>query len=194
MRRALAIVLFAGCALTRKSPPLELRYFSPALPEAAAPTSTCGTVALGRITASAHLRYRIAHRTSPVEVALYETLRWTDHPDSYVRRALERELFGRAGLSQSLYSSELTLDVDVLGFEQLDTPQPAGRVQLAFRLRDDRAVIASGVLTATQPSRSPKIDDVVIAIGEATSAAVADVSSRVAPVVRARASCSPPAT
>ena len=195
MKRALAFALVAGCALTRKAAPLQIRYFTPEVArEVRAPSGTCGTLVLGRITASPHLRYRIAHRTSPVEVSLYETLRWTDHPDSYVRRALERELFGHAALSQALYSGGLTLDVDVLGFEQLDAPRAAGRVQLAFRLRDDRSVIASDVLTTTRASVAPKIDDVVLAIGEATTAAAAEVAARVAPIIRARAGCTPPAT
>jgi ABC-type uncharacterized transport system auxiliary subunit len=195
MKRVLAIALLAGCALTRKSAPLQIRQFTPEVPyEAGAPTTTCGALALGRITASGHLRYRIAHRSSPVEISLYETLRWTDHPDSYVRRALERELFHQAALSQALYGSGLTLDVDVLGFEELETPRAAGRVQLAFRLRDDRSVITSGVLTTTRPSASPKIEDVVTAIGEATAAAARDVTARVAPIVRARAHCTAPAT
>lgn len=195
MKRALAIALLGACALTRKSPPLEIRYFTPEIArEVSAPSSTCGTLALGRITASPHLRYRIAHRTSPVEISLYDTLRWTDHPDSYVRRALERELFGRGALSQAVYSSDIMLDVDVLGFEQLDAPRAAGRVQLAFRLRDDRSVITSDVLTTTRPSATPRIDDVVHAIGEATTAAAVEVAARVAPIIRARAGCTPPAT
>jgi ABC-type uncharacterized transport system auxiliary subunit len=144
---------------------------------------------LDRISSSAHLRYRIVHRTSPVEIALYETLRWTDHPDVYIRRALERHLFEVGGLVQSTNRGDLSLQIDVLGFEQVDAPAPSGRVQLAYELRDDRAVVASGTVTLARPSKGPRIEAVVAAIGEATEAATAEVARRVVPLVRARAGC-----
>jgi ABC-type uncharacterized transport system auxiliary subunit len=167
-----------------------LRHFTPDVAHAESPPAAhCGVLWLDRITSSAHLRYRIVHRTSPVEIALYETLRWTDHPDVYIRRALEQHLFEAGGLVQSTSRGDLSLAVDVLGFEQVDAPA-AGRVQLAYELRDDRAVVASGTVTLTRPRMGPQIEAVVAAIGEATEAATGVVVARgVVPVVRARAGC-----
>jgi ABC-type uncharacterized transport system auxiliary subunit len=192
VNRALAVAVLAGCALTRNTPPVPIRQFTPEVThDVEAAPKTCGALSLGRVSASAHLRYRIAHRTSPVEIELYDTLRWTDHPEAYVRRALERQLFARSGLTQAV-AGALVLDVEVLGFEQVDRPRVAGRVQVAFRLRDDRTVLASGVLATTRPASSTQIDAVVAAIGAATEAAAGDVAARVVPAVLARANCMRP--
>jgi uncharacterized lipoprotein YmbA len=188
MRAPWLVVLAAGCALSTKSAPLELRYFSPEAPEAAAPAVRAEAVAprgrlrLGRVTPSAHLRYRIVHRTSDVERQLSETLRWTDAPDAYVRRALSRALFEGRALEQVVGGAAPTLDVEVIAFEAVHRhpDRHAGRVELRYQLHDERAVLESGGIAVERPARGPEIEVIVAAIGDAMSAATAEVAARIA--------------
>lgn len=193
MKYALILPLALGCSLTKPTKPLPLRHFAPDIPEQARAegTAPCGTLAFGRMSARTHLRYRIVHRRSPVEVAMYETLRWTDRPDVYVQRALSEQLFEREGLVQTASSSDLVLEIDVLAFEQVDAPVPGGHVKLAYRLRDNRTVVDSGTINVERPSRTPRIENVIQAIGAANEAATAELAERIAPIVRQRSSCNP---
>ena len=97
MTRALAILaLCAGCALTAKSEPRELRYFSPPIAEADAVAGVpCGRIRLGRIVANDQLRLPIEHRVSAVELVPYDSLRWTERPDVFARRAITRAVYAR---------------------------------------------------------------------------------------------------
>jgi cholesterol transport system auxiliary component len=162
--RSLFVFAIAGCALTGKSKPIDIHYYAPVLGTAAlTPPEPAMKVRLGRISASDHLRAPIAHRTSPVEIGVYDTRRWTDPPEIYVRRVLERELSSR-GREET---EEVTLDVEVLAFEEVRTPRPAGRVQLRYRLRDQHGVLATGVITQAREARGSDFADVVVAIGAA---------------------------
>lgn len=203
----------AGCALSSKAAPIELRYFSPEPPEppagterrsggsggsssdssepGAAPAAARPRLHLGRVTPSAHLRYRIVRRSSPVERELSETLRWTEPPDAYVRRALTRALFEARSLEQVIGGPAPTLDVEVLAFEAVDrAPAPtvrgparpatrAGRVELRYQLHDERTVLASGVVAVERDAGGREIERVVAAIGQAMAAATAEVADRV---------------
>lgn len=195
MRRIALVAVVTGCALTSDAPPLQIRHFSPDIAahedtEAREEQRRCGALALGRVDASAHLRYRIARRTSSVELSLYDTLRWTEHPDVYVRRSLAHSLFAGAGLDEVMRSGDApVLDVEVLAFEQIDSPVVGGRVQLAYRLRDDREILASDIVTVQTPSTNAHITSVVAAIGTATERASEQILRRVVPLVRARSRC-----
>ena len=176
--------LLAGCSIMSRSAPLAVRYFSP---EPAAQTTTEARLSaspkltLGQLTASANLRERIVHRESPVEVGVYETLRWTESPDAYVRRALVRDLFERHPIEQVLGGPAPVLDVELLAFEVLHQDKSwAGRVQLRYRLHDERSVLASGVVTTLQPAADDSFDGAVAAVGQAMNAATAKVAAEVA--------------
>lgn len=177
------LVFLTACALTSKAPPLETRYFSPEEPAGRAdPVAWPGEpprVRLGRFTPSSHLRKRIVHRTSPVEVGLYETRWWTEDPDHYVRRALERALFVERGVDQAVAGQAITLDVDVVAFEEVLAPRHTGRVQLRYRLRDAQTVVDAGVVTVERPVAGAGFDAVVAAIGAALDGAVGQVADRV---------------
>lgn len=185
---AAALALLAACALTSRSEPRELRYFAPALAPAAAPVGpTCGRIRLGRIVAVSNLRLAIQRRIAPVELAAYDTLRWTEPPESYARRALVRALFARP-LEQVLTGPALVIDVELVAFEEVVRPDgradgrsagPAGRVALRYELRDPQHVVARGDADVTRPARGAAIDAVVDAIGEALTAATDQVADRV---------------
>jgi hypothetical protein len=209
MTKVAYLWLLAGCAITAKSQPLEFRYFSPApSARAAAHTSEppCARLRLGRVTPGAYLQFRIAHRASAVELDLYETLRWTERPDTYVRRALsdalfehqplhllERDdvdlqrhrvvrnrLFQRLPLEQAIADDAVTLEIDVIAFEEVQRQgRHGGRVQLGYALRDARNVLDRGVVTFERDARGAAIEQVVTAIGVALEAASAEVARRV---------------
>jgi len=182
----------AGCALSSKATPLELHYFSAESPAAAAvpsraPAAGAPRLRLGQVTAADHLRFRIVHRDSAQSVDPYETLRWTEPPREYVRRALIRALFDSGALAQVVGGAVPTLDVEVTGFEEEAQPGGrTGRVQLSYGLHDDQIVIARGTVTAERPARGSGMDAVVAAIGAAMDAASAELAGRVAPRLRAR--------
>lgn len=183
MTKAVYTCLLAGCAIAAKSQPLEFRYFSPP-PSVRAAAATgeppCARLRLGRVTPGAYLRFRIAHRDSAVELDLYDTLRWTERPDTYVRRALSDALFEHQPLEQAIANDAVTLEIDVIAFEEVARQgRHAGRVQLGYALRDARNVLGRGVVTFEHDARGAAIEHVVAAIGAALEAASAEVARRV---------------
>jgi ABC-type uncharacterized transport system auxiliary subunit len=182
MTRALAasLAVLAACALTSRSEPRELRSFAP---ELASPASfvgpTCARIRIGRIVAASSLRLAIQRRVSPVELQAYETLRWTEPPDSYARRALVRALFARP-LEQVVTGPALVLDVEVVAFEEVvDSTSRAGRVALRYELRNTQHVVARGEAAIVRPASATAIDAVVAAIGNALTAASEQLADQV---------------
>lgn len=192
MKRVVMSLVLAGCALTSKSKPIDVRYFSADATLMSTPTRerapTFGAkpprVRLGRVTAGSHLSYRIVHRTSPVELGIYDDLRWTERPEDYVRRALSREMFEARPLVEAVSDGVPTLEVEVLAFEEVQRGmQRAGRVQLRYRLDGPDDVLASGVITVDRNAKGTRIDDVVAAIGTALAAASSQLADEVARVL-----------
>ena len=98
-----------------------------------------GRLRLGRLTSSANLRSPIVHRESAVELDTYETLRWTENPEDYVRRSLSRALFDDGRLEEVVGGAAVTLDVEVVAFEEARREnRHVGRVQLGYQLHDER--------------------------------------------------------
>lgn len=184
--RALAIACLAGCVLTSKTPPLEIRYFSP--PEHVSTTrATSGVqLRLGRVAASSHLRYRIAHRESVVELALYETLRWTERPDDYVRRAVDRALFDEGGFVRGTTGPVAEIEIEVTAFEEVHRAgRTYGRVELRYQLSTEARVIDAGVVAVEREAPRGDITESVEAIGAALSAAASEVAARAQPAMSA---------
>jgi cholesterol transport system auxiliary component len=202
MRAHLFVIALAGCSMFSRSKPVEVRYFSPEpaaraarTPPATAPLTERpdaraqrASIRLGRVSPSEHLREEIVRRESPYEVDVYATRLWTESPDVYVRRALERALFERRGLDEAVRGATLTLHVEVTGFEETVEPRHAGRVQLHYRLEDDRRVVDSGVITVERPAAGADFSAVVAAIGAALDEATARVADAVVREVSAQAS------
>jgi len=177
MSRTLAmLVMVASCALTAKSEPRELRYFSPPIAEADAVAGVpCGRVRLGRIVANDQLRLPIERRVSAVELVPYDSLRWTERPDVFARRAITRAVYARP-VEQAVGGQGLVLDVELTGFEEVAR---GGRVALHYAVRDEIRVVATGTIEVERPARATTIEATVIAIGEALTAASDELAGRV---------------
>jgi cholesterol transport system auxiliary component len=162
--------LGSGCgALSSKGESLTPRFFSPAPletpPDATsrgdgaagdgAPAEAAPELRIGRVEPAAHLEERIAYRLSSTELAYYEDRRWTEPPEQFVRRALESELFERRAFLRVIAGAAPTLDVEVLGFEELrfDGPEGAVRARLALliTLRDERHALLERTVTVEVP-------------------------------------------
>lgn len=174
------LVALAGCALTKKAPPLDVRYYalqSTPIEQTAEPTEGA-RIRLGRVFAGSHLRTRIAYRSSPVEIEFYETRRWTEPPEDYVRRAIERALVERGVLVTG--GVALQLQIEVLAFEEVLGPPVSGRVSLRYMLIDNRKVVREGVIEAVRPAGNDyDFSALIVAIGRAMDEASASVVSEV---------------
>ena len=180
MKRWLLCTL-AGCWLTSTSPPVDIRYYSPPHGERAAVPSARRRVRLGRVIGAAHLRYRIAHRSSAVELELEDAARWTEQPADYARRAIADALFGAGGFDQALTGDAPTVTVEVTAFEHVERAgQHLGRVELRYAIEDDASVIAEQVVTVERRATSAGTAHVVAAIGDALDAASRELASGVA--------------
>jgi cholesterol transport system auxiliary component len=185
MRIVWTCLVLAGCALTTNKPPLDIHYFSPELGAERASTAVDSgdipraRLRLGRVDQVAHLRYRIVQRTSDVQLALYETRRWTEHPDAYVRRALSRALFEDRPIAQTFAGGDPTLDVEVLAYDEVLAPSHVGRVRLRYVLHDRTTVLARGEIAAEHPVVGPEFTGVVHAIGRAMHEAASRVADAV---------------
>jgi ABC-type uncharacterized transport system auxiliary subunit len=174
----LLAVALAGCgALLGKAEPMNVRYFTPVLQEPEARAS--GTVQalplrLGRIESSEHLQERMAYRPSEHEVGYYESLRWTERPDAYFRRALGRELFEKKRFAHVIGGLSPTLEAELVAFEELREVK-AVRVEARVLVHDGRRVMLEQTVRVEE-SRS---DDTPIAVTDALSRALHKVVSQI---------------
>jgi cholesterol transport system auxiliary component len=171
--------LMPACALLTKAAPNEPRYFSPAMAAAkhVEPASPIALeLRLGRVNAGAYLKDRIVRRDSTYEVAYYDERLWTEKPETYVRRALAQAIFDERGVRQVRSGVAMTLEVDVLAFEEVMKPAHVGRVELSYVLYDDRVVRLSQSVVVERPIAAAKgdaaADAVVGALASAMSSAV----------------------
>ena len=142
-----------GCALTSKAEALSPRYFSPesrAEPRSA-PAPNAYELRLGEVSSASHLDDRIAYRVGASEMGFYDDQRWTENPEAYLRRALERDLFEERGLSRIVTGSAPILDVELINFEEVRGARPTVRVTLTFMLRDDRRSFVERTLNLDRP-------------------------------------------
>jgi ABC-type uncharacterized transport system auxiliary subunit len=195
MMRMLARLLFLlalstlGCALTSKSDPTLLRYYSldsplhgDRLPGSSRAGALPARLRVGRIGAALYIRDRMAFRESGVEIGYYDDFRWTERPESYVRRDLSRALFENEGVEEIVGGPGLTLDVDLDSFEEVREKR-AAVVQLSWQLRDDTQVLSRRTVTVERPlSNDTKDGSAHLALAVALSAALRDA---IAEVVRA---------
>src|SRR3954463_13816127 len=92
----------------------------------------------------------MALRTSARELQYSEDHHWTERPEIFLRRALSRTLFEERGLTASLSSRAVTLEVELIAFEEVEQPHVA-RVQALLVLRDDRLGLIEETITVEQP-------------------------------------------
>lgn len=180
------VVALNGCALTGKADALFPRYFSPeseaAQPASATPTGPRLALRLGQVDAASYVEERFAYRLEPSELSYYEDRRWTEPPERYVRRALERELFQNRGIRRTVSGPGATLDVELTAFEELRDAPARVRLALNFSLHDDRQSQLERRVVIERPlprAKSASARDVTAALAIALSAAVLDVSDQV---------------
>lgn len=204
-----AVLGTGGCALTGKADLVEVRYFSPeqvkprlnvadatAAPAAPAPQGAI-EVRLGRVSSGPNLRERIAYRDATFERGYYEDWRWTERPETFVRRALGRSLFEEHGMQRVLSGASPTLEVEVTAFDDVRSKAGrAARVELKVMLYDARGVAYEETVAVDRPvaGATPKIEDVVAAMAEALDAAAAQVTQKVQAVLVARRADNLPTT
>jgi cholesterol transport system auxiliary component len=193
----------SACALLSKSEVVDVRYFSPerVRPQRTRedPVGGPGTAALrtplqvrlGRVSSGPNLRERIAYRDATYELGYYDDFRWTERPETYVRRELGRSLFEANGILRVLGGAAPTLDVEVIAFDDLRLKTGrAVRVQLRVILYEDNAVLFEDTLTTDRPvpGEKPPIEDVVATMAIALDAAVGQVALRVGKALTTRGS------
>jgi len=171
-----------GCSLLSSSPPVNVRWFSPESFDGAAvrPAANPGAarLALGHVTSSALLRNHIVYRRSNVELGTYDDLEWSDYPEEYVRRALIHALFETNRFAEASGPGVPTLDVDLIGFEEVRRgASRSGRVQMGYELRDGDTLLSSGMVTTERPAAAgTDIGHVVRAIASALDEATTQLA------------------
>jgi cholesterol transport system auxiliary component len=177
----------SACALTSKAELVEIRYFSPERIHART-QSTKRTlepppeVRLGRVSSGPNLRERIAYRDAAYERGYYEELRWTERPETYVRRELGRSLFEAHGLRRVVSGPAPTLDVEVVAFDDLRLATGrAARIQLNVLLYSDDGVLFEDTLTTECPVavENPRIENLIAAMASALESTADQVTVKV---------------
>lgn len=198
---ALSALLVLGCALTNKAEPSQPRYYSPersGAPEAAAstPPDLAIELRIGHVTAASYLDERMVFRDSPVELGYYQERRWTEAPEEYLRRRIERALFEERGLRHVVGGAAPTLEVELLAFEEIRKPKRIARVQVGVRLQDARLVRWEETLTVDLPVNGPgkenAADELVLAIGEALGQMVNRIAEHVTAELAGSPRAAPP--
>jgi cholesterol transport system auxiliary component len=142
-----------ACALTSKAEALSPRYFNPQL--AAGPHSRAAAqpfeLRLGQVSSASHLDERISYRISAAEVGFYEDRRWTEIPEAFLRRALERELFEERRLSRVVSGIAPVLDVELTSLEEVRGNPSRARVTLTVSLRDERRSLLERSVELEEP-------------------------------------------
>ncbi len=193
--------LLEACALFGKSAPLDIRYYSaerapwsgppaPVLAAALGPAGTTpqnaasgpaarATLRLGRVTSGDYLRERIAYRSSARELGYYETRRWTERPEAYLRRALASALFEERSLTRAVSGPAPTLEVELIEFDEQLAPVHAARVRARALLTDQRVSRFEHTFSAEQPVDGRNFERVASAMAAALDRCVEEISDRV---------------
>lgn len=190
-----ALGFSSGCALTSKANALYPRFFSPetvaeqvALP-LPAPAGPALALRLGQVEAASHVEERFAYRLDASELSYYEDRRWTEPPERYLRRALERELFQQRGVRRTVSGPGTTLDVELTAFEELRSAPARVRLELSFSLHDDRQSQLERRVVVERPLpphvQAASARDVTAALSRALAIAVLDISDQVTRELRA---------
>jgi cholesterol transport system auxiliary component len=169
---------------------LSVRYFSPVStpvrPGSASAQAPRRSLRLGRVRGAPYLRERIAHRESPYEVGFYDDREWTERPEAYVRRALERKLFEERGFERVTGGPALTLEVEVVAFEELRAPHVHGaRVAVRYEIHEDRAVLEGRTIAIDRAVAGARFEDVVAAISGALDEVTDRIADRIAELASA---------
>ena len=181
---AVGAVALSGCALLGKNDPHVPRYFTPEYDsDGPAPRVRSDLqLRLGRVEGWSHLGERMASRHSARELFYDDDRRWIERPEIYLRRALSRALFEERGVVESLSGRAVTVDVELIAFEEIEQPHKA-RMQALLVLSDDRLGLLEETITVEQPVAKMEGADptraVVDAFSQALHAGVTRIADRV---------------
>jgi cholesterol transport system auxiliary component len=182
----LAVLLAStnGCALFGKADALDPRYFDPGTAEHSVSRTppkkdepALPAVRLGRVVASEHLKERLVYRASNEEIKFYEDRRWTEQPESYLRRALARALFEDTGLRQVVSGAGPTLEAEMTAFEEVRAPKPYVRVSITVVVHDDSIARLRHTFTVDKPLDSGGSADQIV---KAIALALTEVTDEIA--------------
>jgi cholesterol transport system auxiliary component len=188
-RAIMALLLISGCALLSKGTPANVRYFTPEhAPQATAPSPATGMqLRLGRVTAGTDLGERIMYGDGKYQVSFYETRRWTEPPEKYVRDTLEHTLFDEAGFLHAVEGQAPTLNIEILSFMEVRNGQShLARVALRGVLSTNVELFAE-TFAVDQPVQGLLFEDVVAAVSHALDLACRQVAARAANTLAGRA-------
>jgi cholesterol transport system auxiliary component len=175
-----------GCALLSKSEPMVPRYFSlePAAEPRASAAPTDLQLRLGPVTSGSEIRQNLVVRDAAQELSYSEERRWTEKPEAYLRRALSQELFERRGVRRVISGPSLSIEVELVSFEEVKRPAgSAARVAATVILHDERVVRMERTLTVEVPveraSAPDHADEAVRALGMALTRIVSHIADEV---------------
>lgn len=198
MKKLLLALVLSGCALTSKSEPLDIRYFTPEkvkpqLTSASAserPQGETFALELGRISSGSNVREKMAFRDASWEVGYYEDRRWTERPEAFVRRELGRTLFEERGFRRSITDgAAATLEIELIAFEEIRAkPLHVARVQLRMILHDGRDVLHEETITVDKPlpNNESTTEAVVAATADALDAASSQIADKTQQILKSR--------
>lgn len=203
-RSALAVSLCiaclgSGCALTSRSEPMVVRYFSPnsfdrAPAPAATPRASNLSLRLERVRSSSHLEEAIAFRNGVHELGYYEDKHWTEKPEAYLERGLERALFQERGVTRILGGASESLSVELVAFEEVRGPRPIARIEVILTLHDERASQLEQTIRVERPIPNTGKDATsraVAALSEVLDAAIGQIAELVTQRLTALAAATP---
>jgi cholesterol transport system auxiliary component len=163
------------------------RYFSlePAAEQrasAAAPTNL--QLRLGPVTSGSEIRQNLVVRNAAQELSYSEERRWTEKPEAYLRRALSQELFERRGVRRVVSGPSLSMEVELVSFEEVKRKNgSAARVAATLILHDERVVRVEKTLSLEVPvertSAPDHSDETVRALGVALTRIVSRIADEV---------------
>jgi cholesterol transport system auxiliary component len=180
------LVAAPGCALLSKSEPLVPRYFSPEpTREARSPAAPANlALRLGPVTSGSEIRQNLVVRSSEHELSYSEEQRWTEKPEAYLRRALSRELFEERGARRVVSGPSLTVEVELVAFEEVHASTgTVARVTATLILHDERLVRVEKTLSFDVPvdhaAALDHSDETVRALGLALDRVVRNIADEV---------------
>lgn len=182
-----AVIGSAACSIFGNSPPLDVRYYDVEAPEHRVTTRSAvaeGNIelALGKARSSEFLRNHIVYREPDEAIREYETARWTEYPEVYMKRALTNALYDGGAFIEAKSAGAAVLDVELLAFEERRRADGgrAGRVQISYRVRHDERVLASDTISVERMATDASMTAVVQSLEEALD----DATHRIAAITQ----------
>jgi uncharacterized lipoprotein YmbA len=191
IRAALVGLALGGCALVSRGEVRSVRWFSPEPATARLTSAQTGagdahdvSLELGRVSSGAHLRERLAYRTSTFELGYDDEVRWTERPDVYLRREVSRVLYEEHGVRRAVDGDAPVLDLDLEAFEEV-RPSARARVRVRMILHDDRRALLEKTLTVERPLAAMPGDTHADAVVRAIAGALEEIAEDVATAAEA---------